>query len=304
MQIREMVARHSEQFSLADSAADAATIASAGKRVVYLSMENGYPLGNDLTLLETFYRQGVRLIGPVHYAANQFGDSSTAAPRWHGLSPLGRELVERANQLGLVLDASHASDVAFDQLLQLSQTPIVLSHSGLKHVLDHPRNVDDERLRKLSAAGGVIQVIVASDFLVATPEIAEMSMLQQELEAKLEGYTSTQAANLAARMRKVAREHTIPRANFDDYMRSLLHAIRIAGVDHVGIGADWDGGGGAEGLDDVADLPKVTAALLQAGYSEREIEKIMGGNTLRVIERAQSYARRLKASAKPSPEYR
>jgi membrane dipeptidase len=290
VRIREMIASHPDRFALALDAADAANISSAGKRSVYLSIENSYPLGTDLSLLDTFHDLGVRLIGPVHYAANQFADSSTDAAKWRGLSPLGRQLVQRANRLGMVLDASHASDASFDQMIELSKTPIVLSHSGVKHSLDHPRNIDDQRLRELAASGGVIQVIVASDFLVHTPAVAEISALQEELEAKLEGYTAAQIADLAARMRKAAVHHRVPRATFDDFMRSLLHAIAVAGVDHVGIGADWDGGGGVDGLQDVTDLPKVTAALLRAGYAEADIAKIMGGNILRVLEAAEAYA--------------
>lgn len=298
VQIREMLARHSDQFALALRAADARRLTAAGKRIVYISMENGYPLGTDLTLLDVFHALGVRLIGPVHSGANQLADSATASPQWQGLSPLGRRLVERANELGMVLDASHASDAAFDQMLELSKTPIVLSHSGLDTIVDHPRNIDDQRLRRLAASGGVIQMAAASDFLVRTPAVKQLESLQVELEAKLQFYTGAEAADLAARMRKVALHNRVPRASFDDFMRSLLHAIEIAGIDHVGIGADWDGGGGVAGLEDVADLPKITAALWQAGYSEHDIAKVMSGNILRVLDAAEGYADKFKSSQK------
>lgn len=158
--LREMVARHADRFELALTAEDARRIEKAGKRVVYLSMENGYPIGKDVSLLQTFYRLGVRMFGPVHFLNNDLADSATDpnGPEWHGLSPLGKQVVAEANRLGIVLDASHASDEVLDQLIELSRTPIVLSHSGCRAIADHPRNIDDGRLRKLAAAGGVIQI--------------------------------------------------------------------------------------------------------------------------------------------------
>ena len=169
--IREMVARNHDQFELALRADDAAAIALRGKRVVYLSIENSYPLGQDISLLQDFYALGVRMLGPVHFLNNDLADSSTdpKGKEWNGLSPLGKQLVAEANRLGVVLDASHASDDVFDQLLALSKTPIMLTHSGCKAVFDHPRNLDDERLRKLAAAGGVIQINSLSDYLIASP---------------------------------------------------------------------------------------------------------------------------------------
>src|SRR5262249_55278518 len=146
--IRAMVDGDPEHFALALRADDAARIARTGKRIVYMSIENSYPIEGDLTQIKTFYDMGVRLIGPVHGRNNDFGDSATDQPEWHGLSPLGRQLVQEANRLGMVLDASHASNDVFDQMLELSTTPIILSHSGPSAVYAHPRNIDDERLRR------------------------------------------------------------------------------------------------------------------------------------------------------------
>src|SRR5258708_26867576 len=143
--IREMVVRHFDKFELALRADAAARIAASGKRIVFISIENSYPLGKDLTLLKTFYDLDVRMIGPVHFTNNDLADSSTdpKGPEWHGLSPLGKELVVEANRLGMILDASHASDDVFDQMLALSTTPIILSHSGVRAIFNHPRNIDD-----------------------------------------------------------------------------------------------------------------------------------------------------------------
>src|SRR5688572_1347305 len=147
--IRELVARYPDRFELALEADDAAVIAGRGRRIVFMSMENGYPFEGDLSLMATFYKLGVRMMGPVHFLNNRLGDSSTDASgkKWNGLSDLGRQFVAEANRLGVVIDASHASDDVLDQLIALSKTPIVLSHSGCKAVFDHARNIDDARLR-------------------------------------------------------------------------------------------------------------------------------------------------------------
>jgi membrane dipeptidase len=291
VQIREMVSANSGHFALAFEADDAARIVASGKRVVYQSLENSYPLGEDVSLLEAFYALGVRLVGPVHAENNQFADSATDphGKRWHGLSPLGRRLVKEANRLGMILDASHASDDSFDQMLKLSKTPIILSHSGLKSILDHPRNIDDGRLKLLAECGGVIQVAAVGKFLVKTPTVPEIEAAFDKTD-HLEDFNPAQVAELAATLRELDAKYEIPQASFDDFKKELLHAIKIAGVDHVGIGIDWDGGGGIAGLDDITKVPKIIAALREAGHGREDIAKIMGGNVLRVLRQAARYA--------------
>ena len=168
-EIREMVAAHPRQFELAFAPEDAPRIAAKGKRIVYQSIENSSPLGNDVTLLRVFYKLGVRMAGPVHFITNQFGDSATDAKKWNGLSPAGKELVAEANDLGIVLDASHASDDVFDQMMDLSRAPIICSHSGCRAVFDHPRNLDDARIKKLAASGSTIQINSYNEYLVRVP---------------------------------------------------------------------------------------------------------------------------------------
>lgn len=170
MSIRSMVAADPANFQLALTAADAAPIAAAGKRVVYMSIENAYPLGEDVSLIDLFYAMGVRVAGFAHFAHNQFADSSTdpsKAPRYGGLSPLGKDLLKAMNRLGIVPDASHSSDAALDDMLALSTTPILLTHSGCKAVYDHPRNIDDAHLKALAAKGGVIQMNAFGSYLRA-----------------------------------------------------------------------------------------------------------------------------------------
>ncbi len=278
--IREMVAAHPDKFELAFTADDALRIKAAGKRVVFQSIENSYPLGTDLSLLETFRRLGVRMAGPAHFLDNQFADSATDKPHWHGFSPLGKKWVAEMNRLGLIIDGSHSSDEVFDQMLALSKAPIILSHSGCKAIYDHPRNLDDGRIRKLAEKGGVIQI--NSVYLSKRESDPAMSAVDDRLEVIDQLSPDEQARLIADYQAASANDHR-PRANFDMFMQNLLHALQVAGVDHVGIGADWDGGGGVIGLEDVADLPKITTALKAAGYSDADVAKIWGGNVLRVM---------------------
>jgi len=295
VQIREMAARHADSFSLAVRVADAEAAVAEGKRVVFQSIENAYPLGEDTGLLSTFYTLGVRMVGPVHFANNQFADSSTdpSGPVWNGLSPLGRQLVSEANRLGMILDASHASDLVLDQLLELSAAPIILSHTGVKAIYDHPRNIDDDRLRALAARGGVIQINAFSAYMIDTPPNPQRAEALRTLNDRYGPRNALSADELSAYHRERAEiedRHPVPRATFEDFMAHLLHALEVAGVDHVGVGADWDGGGGLIGFEDVTALPRVTAGLLRAGYSEQDIAKVWSGNMLRVLSGAEAIA--------------
>jgi membrane dipeptidase len=298
VEIREMVARHSDKFELALKAAEAARIAARGKRFVFMSMENSYPLGKDLSLMRTFYNLGVRMIGPVHFTNNDLADSSTdpKGPEWHGLSPLGKEFVAEANRLGMVLDASHASDEVFDQMLALSATPIILSHSSASAVFRHPRNIDDARIQQLAAKGGVIQINSYSDYLVTTPANPARTAAMRALGMKYGPFRNLAADRVKAYMAErhaIEAQYPLPHATIDDLMAHLLHVLKLVGPDHVGIGLDLDGGGGVVGMEDVADLPEITKRLVAAGYSETDLAKIWGGNALRVLRDAEAKAAQL-----------
>ncbi len=290
LSIRNMVAADPANFALALEAKDAAPIAAAGKRVVYMSIENAYPLGEDVSLLQTFYDMGVRVSGFAHFAHNQFADSSTdpsGKPRFGGLSPLGKELLKEMNRLGIVPDASHSSDQVLDDLLALSTTPILLTHSGCKAIYDHPRNIDDAHLKALAAKGGVIQMNAYGAYLKASKPNPDRQKAMRALFGQMregEKMTAARRAELLAKRKEIEKLYPdTDRPTFDDFMAHMLHALKVVGPEHVGIGADWDGGGGVVGMEDVVDLPKITAALLKAGYSEADIQKIWSGNVLRVL---------------------
>lgn len=295
LSIRNMVAADPANFALATEVKDAAPIAAKGKRIVYMSIENAYPLGEDVSLLDTFYAMGVRVVGFAHFAHNQFADSSTdpsGKPRFGGLSPLGKELLKEMNRIGVVPDASHSSDQVLDDLLALSTTPVLLTHSGCKAVYDHPRNIDDTHLKALAAKGGVIQMNAYGAYLRASkPNPQRQEALKALYGQMREGakLSAEKRAELLAKRQEIDRLYPdTDRPSFDDFMKHMLHALEVVGPDHVGIGADWDGGGGVVGMEDVVDLPKITAALIKAGYSEADVQKIWSGNVLRVLAAAEA----------------
>ncbi|MDP3736000.1 MAG: dipeptidase [Hyphomonadaceae bacterium] len=299
--IHEMVAANPDTFEIALKAADAERINKAGKKIVFLSMENSYELGDDITLIDTFYKLGVRLIGPVHNGNNQLADSANMngqPAKWGGLSPMGKAFVKRANELGMVLDGSHSADTTVEQMMDLSATPLVMSHHGVDALNDHPRNLSDALLKKLAAKGGVIQMNTL--FLKTLPPApAERTAALRAVNDKYPG-ASTELAGpryeaYLDEIEAVNKKYPAPQADFEDYMKQILYAIKLIGVDHVGLGgADWDGGGGLTGYRDITYLPKITDRLLKEGYSEADLEKMWSGNVLRVLKAAEDYSASLQ----------
>ena len=295
--IREMVAANPDKFELATRADDAARIKAAGRKSVYISMENAYPLEHDPSLLSYYYKQGLRMLSLVHTSHNDFADSAgmgTAPEGEHGgLSNKGRALVEQANRLGIIIDQSHASNTVFDQMLALSKAPIILSHSAAFDVFAHSRNIDDARLRALADKGGVIQVNSLGSYLIdtgMTPEYRAQWRRIHQAFGDRDALTAEQRQQMDAQVAALDAKYHIRKADFDDYMRHLLHIIEVAGWEHVGLGADWDGGGGVEGYEQISDLPKVVQALLDAGYDDRQVSAILGGNTVRLMREVQALA--------------
>jgi membrane dipeptidase len=288
--IQRVVAANPDKLAFAYTADDAARIHAEGKRIIYQSIENSFPLGNDVSLLPTFYRLGVRMASPVHNGSNQFSDSArprAGDPVHNGLSPLGRQWLAEMNRLGMIVDGSHASDAAINQMIDLSKTPIILSHHGPKAMFDHPRNISDDLMRKLARSGGVMQMntlfLVPSQSRPGSDDIEN----QQEQWGTL---TAEQRRRLVASKSALDAKSPPSFANLDIFMRSVLHAIKVMGVDHVGIGADWDGGGGLTDMKDISGLAAITARLRQAGYSDADIAKIWSGNQLRLLRAAERHA--------------
>lgn len=280
-EIDAMLAAFPDRIGLALTADDANRLFAEGRRIAFKSMENCYCLGEDLGALAIFQRAGVRMAGPVHVRTNQLADSATDAPMWDGLSPLGSRWVAAMNRLGMIIDASHASDRAFDQMLDQSVAPIVLSHSGARSLYDTPRNIDDGRLRALAARGGV--ACFATIYLSAMQAGPERLAMLRQL-SRIHDLAEAEQADLARRWRAIDESTPMWNTTIDRFVEGLIHVIAVAGIDHVGIGADWDGGGGFAGMDDITALPGVTARLVDRGLSAADLAKLWGGNLLRVLD--------------------
>jgi membrane dipeptidase len=300
-----------ERCAQARTADDVDAIIRTGKRAIIIGMENGYPIGEDLSMLDRFYDLGARYITLCHIGNNQICDSSsTKMPLHNGLSEFGKQVVTRMNQLGIMCDASHISVQSFYDLLKISQAPIIASHSGCYALCKHDRNLTDDQLRALKKNGGVIQIVALGMYLKAesperkqamdelreelgTPTWEERSQMSEaqraEIKPKLEAYYQR---------RRVIAER-LPIATITDYVNHIDHAVKIAGIDHVGIGTDFDGGGGIPGFNDHADLLNVTIELVRRGYTEENIRKILGGNFMRVWRRVETIAQKT-ATTSPS----
>jgi membrane dipeptidase len=302
VRIHEAVGHSTKECSLALTADDGLTLAASGRRAIYVSIENGYAIGEDLSLLTTFHELGARIFGFVHNGNNDLADSirPQKAAEWNGLSPLGRAAVVECNRVGLIIDASHASDVAALEMIERSVTPVILSHSGCRAVHNQPRNAPDEVLRALAARGGVIQLNMVPGFLAKEPVNAEYNAARARLDALHAGRALSDAENaeLNQQHRKLRLTYfPQPLATLDDFLKHVFHAIDLVGIDHVGIGSDLDGGGGVVGINDVTDYPKITLALLQRGLSEADIAKFWGGNLLRVFHAVEDHAKAQKPTA-------
>ncbi len=279
----------------ATTPAEAYRIKSTGKRIAFIGMENGYPIGTDLGLIEAYAKKGVRYITLCHSADNQICDSGTdrRAPDDKGLSEFGRKVVAECNRWGIMVDVSHMSDKSFFDVLQASQAPIFASHSCCRALCDNPRNLTDDMIKALARKGGVLQMCFLSGYLKAPQANPEREKALKELEAKYGPRRSLQGVQDEALRAKAIQEYQAvtlrypeERASVKDIVDHIEHIIKLVGVDYVGIGTDFDGGGGVSDCADVSQMVRVTMELLRRGYGEKEIAKIWGGNIMRVLQKA------------------
>jgi membrane dipeptidase len=290
--IQRVVWANNDKLAFATTAGDAARLQREGKRIVYQSIENSYPLGTDVSLLTTFYKMGVRMAGPVHNGSNQFADSARPRPGdpvHKGLSPLGRQWVAEMNRLGMIIDGSHSSDTTIEQMIALSKTPIILSHHGPKALFDHPRNIADPLMQRLARSGGVMQM---NTLFLRQTDSSDARDAIEERQKNWETLSTAERQKLVADRTAVYAREPFAFADFETFMRSLLYAVKVMGVDHVGVGADWDGGGGLTDMPDISLLPRITARLRKEGLSDADIEKIWSGNVLRLLRQAEQAAQR------------
>ena len=294
--IQNLVTTHHDNFVLAKTAQDVRESVASGKYAVLIGMENAYPLGESIESVPMWAERGVRYMGITHFGHNQFGDSSNLnftrddGPKWNGLSPLGKDLVRAMNDNGIMVDVSHAGKETMMQAADLSRTPIIASHSGVKAVANSARNLDDEQLRKIRDVGGVAQMVALGSY-VKLPT-AEQQAARDALDAEFGDRKSwDQAKRDTYMVRRAEITAMAPEANVSNFVDHIDHAVKVAGIDHVGIASDFDGGGGIKSWKDASETKNVTAELIERGYSEDDIAKIWGRNLLRVMEAVEAGVR-------------
>jgi membrane dipeptidase len=274
---------HKDQMELATTAADIRRIVKAGKISVFLTVEGGHTIDDDLRVLRMYYQLGVRSMTLTHSRNNNWADSATDKPVHNGLTDFGREVVREMNRLGMLVDVSHVADKTFYDTLSVTSKPVIVSHSSMRAISPVPRNVTDEMLWALAKNGGVIGISFGEGFVNPKDAEALESAIKTETTGPaltgraLDDYAAEDVRNLFGTRLKVA-------ATVADVADHIDHAVRIAGIDHVGIGSDFDGvSGPPNGLDDVSKMPALIEVLLERGYAERDVKKILGENYLRVI---------------------
>jgi membrane dipeptidase len=277
--------RYPDQIELATSAHDIERIVGQKKIAAVLTAEGGHQIDDDLAVLRMYRRMGILSMTLTHFRNNNWADSSTAKPEHNGLTDFGRQVVREMNRIGMIVDISHVSDKTFYDVLEVSTKPVIASHSSCFVYSDVPRNMKDDMFRALAKNGGVVGVNFGSSFLnqkdadMLKKHIAEQNDIPRNLTGPdLDAFAAKEHASNGE------IQAAIGNATVDDAANCIDHIVKVAGIDHVGIGSDFDGVPSVpSGLEDVSKMPNLTAALLKRGYSEQDIRKIMGDNFLRVI---------------------
>jgi membrane dipeptidase len=283
--MQSVLDKHPDQIELATGAADIERIVKSKKIAAFLAIEGGHQIDDDLAVLRMYYRMGIRAMTLTHFKNNNWADSSTDKPAHNGLTPFGKDVVREMNRLGMV-DVSHVSDKTFFDAIAVSTKPVILSHSSSRAISDIPRNVTDDMLRALAKNGGVIGINFGEGFISQKDVAALHAAINNNSSAPdLTGKPLDDYAN--EEFRKDLKAMKTGLANVSDVVDHVDHIVKVAGIDHVGIGSDFDGiTSPPEGLADISKMPNLVAALLKRGYSETDVKKILGGNYLRVIREA------------------
>ncbi|WP_300416956.1 dipeptidase [uncultured Pseudoalteromonas sp.] len=285
-----IVQRAPDKFAIADSTADIIEQFKQGKMSIAMGMENGSPIEGDIKNLKHFYERGVRYITLAHSQSNHISDSSYDIRRkWKGLSPFGKELVKEMNNIGMLVDVSHISDDAFYQVMEISKVPVIASHSSLrKYTPGFERNMNDDMLLALKKNGGGIQINFGSSFVTSKAGAWYKDLKSTKETVKKEGTKPSKDFDAAYRAK-----NPFPFASLEQVLDHIDHVVELIGIDYVGIGSDYDGVGDSLpiGLKDVSSYPNLVQGLMDRGYSNKDIKKILSGNMLRVWQQAEAYAK-------------
>jgi membrane dipeptidase len=296
---RQQIAAHPNDLALATTAADVRRFHRQGKIAVLMGMEGGHMIADDTRILRMYAELGVRYLTLTHTRNTNWADSSTDAPKHNGLTDFGKEVVRELNRAGVMVDVSHVSDKTFWDALEASRAPMIASHSSCRALCNTPRNMSDEMIKALAQKGGVIQITFVDAFLSqGLRDYQERTREEREAKlAEVDKQYASDAEKRRAERRRINREYRDrgPRVSWEAVVNHIDHAVKIAGVDHVGLGSDFDGATMPEGMEDASKLPHITEALLKRGYRTADIAKILGGNLLRVFGEVERVSRQMKA---------
>jgi len=287
------VGARSDEAAIGLNPKDAYRFEKQGKRIVFIGIENGYPVGTDIQNIEVFYEKGARYITLCHTRNNHICDSSNDTTEHNGLSPFGVEVVREMNRLGMMVDVSHISDSSFYDVLRITKAPVIASHSCARAICDNPRNLNDDMLRSLAQNGGVIQMCILSDYVKTPKPYPERDSAFHTIRIKYNYFKDlTDEQEQLARQEWHLADSLFPRelATVSDMVDHIDHIVEVAGIEHVGIGTDFDGGGGLADCVDVSQMGNITLELVKRGYSEEDIRKIWGGNIMRVMKQVMKFA--------------
>src|SRR5881398_1567780 len=304
--VREAARTHPNALMLATTAADVRKAAADHKIAALMGMEGGHMIDDDLRLLRDYAALGVRYLTLTHFKNNNWADSSTDKPAHNGLTPFGKDVVRELNRLGVMVDISHVADKTFYDALEITKAPVIASHSSCRAISGSPRNMTDDMLRALAKNGGVVMInyevsFLSEEYRVASEKKTGSVVVQLDAMSKKCGGDEACSTLESARVNREAMEKgELPKVGWEKIIEHIDHAVKVAGADHVGLGSDFDGATMPFGMDDASKLPRITDALLKKGYTEQDIEKILGGNILRVMEQVERVAHAGGASRTPS----
>ncbi len=294
--VREAVRTHPNDLLLATTAADVRRAATDHKIAALMGMEGGHMIDDDLGLLRDYATLGVRYLTLTHFKNNNWADSSTDKPAHDGLMDFGKDVVRELNRLGVMVDISHVADKTFYDALQVTTAPVIASHSSCRAIANHPRNMSDDMLRALAKNGGVVMInyhaaFLSEEFRVASEKLSGDVVAAMDAMSKKCGGNEACSTMESERVNHEAMvKGQLPKVTWDTIIEHIDHAVKVAGVDHVGLGSDFDGATMPLGMEDASKLPRITDALLKKGYSEMDVQRILGGNILRVMEQVERAA--------------
>jgi membrane dipeptidase len=300
--VREQVRKHAKDLLLATTAAEVREAHKQGKIAALMGVEGGHMINSDLAVLRAYAALGVRYMTLTHSGNDEWADSSTDKPAHNGLTDFGKDVVREMNRLGVMVDISHVSDKTFADALEVSKAPLLASHSSCRAICDAPRNMTDDMMKALAAKGGVVQINYHVGFLSQEFRNAEKAdpEINKAISAEVDKRCGTNEGCQLIEGDRLTREYVtqgkLPRVEYTKIIEHIDHAVKVAGIDHVGLGSDFDGANMPFGMEDATKLPYITEALLQKGYSESDIKKILGENTLRVMAEVERVSRELNSA--------